>query len=51
MVSAIKPLLTGKAAAINGIPADFYKSNSYMAAEMLQPIFEEACLSEAFLEE
>ena len=34
-----------------GISAEFYKSNSYMAAEMLQPILEETWLSEALNEE
>ena len=31
-----------------GITAEFYKSNPYMAAEVPQPILEEAWLSEAF---
>ena len=42
---------SGKAAGIDGIPAEFYKSNRNMAAEVLQPILEEAWLSEAFPEE
>ena len=42
---------SGKAAAIDGIPAEFWKSNPYMAAEVIQPISEEAWLSEAFPEE
>ena len=50
-MSAIKSIPSGKAAGINGIPTEFYKSNPYMAAEMLQPILEEAWLSEAFPEE
>ena len=33
------------------LPAEFYKSNPYMAAEVFQPILEEAWLSEAFPEE
>ena len=49
--SAIKSLPFGKAARIDGIPAEFYKSNPYMAAEVLQPILEEAWLSEALPEE
>ena len=36
--------------AFDGIPAEFYKSNPYMAAKVLQPILE-ASLSEAFHEE
>ena len=48
IVSAIKSIPSGEAAGIDGIPAEFYKSNAYMAAEVLQPILEEACLSEAF---
>ena len=51
IVSAIKSVLSGKAAGINGIPTEFYKSNLYMAAEVLQPILEGAWLSEAFAEE
>ena len=51
IVSAIKSIPSGKAAGIDGIPAEFYKSNPYMAAEVLQPILEEAWLSEAFPEE
>ena len=42
IVSAIKSIPSGKAAGINGISAEFYKSNPYMAAEVLQPILEEA---------
>ena len=42
IVSAIISLLSGKAAGIAGIPAEFYKSNPYRAAEVLQPILEEA---------
>ena len=37
-VSAIKSIHSGKAAGIDGIPAEFYKSNHYMAADVLQPI-------------
>ena len=48
---AIKSIPSGKAAGIDGIPAAFYESNPYMAAEVLQPILEEAWLSEAFPEE
>ena len=48
IVAAIKSLPSGKAAGIDGIPAEFFKSNPYMAAEVLQPIFEEALLSKAF---
>ena len=51
MVSAIKFLPSGKAAGIDGIPAEFYKSNLDMAAKVLQPILEEAWSSEAFPEE
>ena len=51
VVSAIKSIPSGKAAGNDGIPADFYKSTTYMAAEVLQPILEEACLREAFPEE
>ena len=51
IVSTIKSISSGKAAVIDGIPAEFYKSNPYMAAEGLQPILEEAWLSEAFPEE
>ena len=40
-----------KAAGIDRIPAEFYKSNPYMAAKVLQPILEEAWLSETFVEE
>ena len=50
-VCVIKSLPSGKASGIVGIPAEFYKSNPYMGAEMLQPIIEEAWLSEAFSEE
>ena len=42
---------SGKAAGIDGITAEFYKSKPYMAAEVLQPILEEAWLSEACPEE
>ena len=36
IVSAIKSIPSGKAAGIDGIPAEFYyKSNPYMAAEVL----------------
>ena len=38
----IKSLPSGKAAGIDGIPAEFYKSNQYMAAEVLQFILEAA---------
>ena len=51
IVSAIKSIASGKAAGIDGIPAEFYKSKPYLAAEVLQPILEEAWLSEAFPEE
>ena len=51
IVSAIKSIPSGKAAAIDGIPAEFYKSNTYMAAEVLQLILEESWLSEAILKE
>ena len=51
IVSAIKSVPSGKATGIDGIPAVIYKSNPYMAAEVLQPILEEAWLSEAFPEE
>ena len=51
IVSAFKSIPSGKAAGIDGIPAEFYKSNLYMAAEVLQPILEETWLSEAFPEE
>ena len=51
IVSAIKSFPSGKAAEIGGIPAEFYKSNPYMAAAVLQPILEKAWLSEAFTEE
>ena len=47
-MSAIKSLASGKAAGVDGIPAKFYKFNSYMAAKVLQPILEESWLSEAF---
>ena len=40
-----------KAEEIDGIPAEFYKSIPCMAAELLQPILEEAWLREALLEE
>ena len=48
---SIKSIPSGKAAGINEILAEFYKSNHYMAAEVLQPILEEAWLSEALPEE
>ena len=48
IVSAIKSLPSDKAAGIKEIPAEFLKSNSYMAAEVLQSILEEDWLSEAF---
>ena len=51
IVSAIKSISSGKVAGSDGIPAEFYKSNPYMAAEVLQPILEEAWLSKAFPEE
>ena len=51
IVSATKSLPSGKAAGIDGIPAELYKSNPYIAAEVLQTILEEAWLSEALLEE
>ena len=35
-------ILSGEAAGIDGISAEFYKSHPYMAAEVLQPILEEA---------
>ena len=50
-VSAIKSIPSGKDAGINGISAEIYKSNPYMAADVLQHILEEAWLSEAFPEE
>ena len=50
IVSALKSIPSGKAAGINAIPAEFYKSNPFMAAEVLQPILE-AWLSKAFPEE
>ena len=40
IVSAIKYLASGKAAGIDGIPAKFYKSNPYVAAEVVKPILE-----------
>ena len=46
IVSAIKAIPTFKAAGIDGITVEFSKSNPYMAAEVLQPILEEAWLSE-----
>ena len=49
--STIKSLPSAKAAEIDGIPAEFYKSNPYMSPEVLQPILEKAWLSEAFPEE
>ena len=51
IVSAIKSLPSDTAAAIDGIPAEFYKSMPYMATEVHQPILEVAWLSEAFPEE
>ena len=42
---------SGKAAGIDGIPAEFYKSNPYMTTEVLQSILDEAWLSKAFPEE
>ena len=51
IVSVIKSLSSGRAAGIDGIPADCYKSNPYMAAEVLQPRLEEAWLSEALPEQ
>ena len=51
IVSAIKSIPSGKDAGIDGIPAEFYKSNPDMTAEVLQPILEEVWLSEAFPEE
>ena len=51
IVCAIKSILSGKAAGIDGIPEEFYKSYTYMAAEVLQAILEEAWLCEAFPEE
>ena len=38
IVSAFKSIPSGKAAEIDGIPAEFYKSSPYMAAKVLQPI-------------
>ena len=35
IVSAIKSIPSGKAVGIDGQPAEFYKSNPYMAAEVL----------------
>ena len=40
IVNAIKSLPSGKAAGIDGIPAEFYKSKTYMTAEVLQPFLE-----------
>ena len=37
IVFAIKSLPSRKAAGIDGISAEFYKSNPYMAAEVLHP--------------
>ena len=51
IVSTIKFIPSGKAAGIDGIPAEFYKSNPFMSADVLQPILEEAWLSEAFTKE
>ena len=51
IVCAIKSIPSGKTAGIDGIPAEFYKSNPYIATKVLQPILEEAWLSEAFSEE
>ena len=48
IASASKGLPSGKTAGIDGIPAEFHKSNPYMAAEVLQTILEEAWLSEAY---
>ena len=42
IASAITYLPSGKAAGIDGMPAEFYKSNHYMVAEALQTILEEA---------
>ena len=42
IISAINCLPSGKAAEIYRISAEFYKSNPYMAAEVLQSILEEA---------
>ena len=47
-VSEIKSIPSGKAAGIDGTPAEFYKSNPYMVAEVLQPTLEEACLNETW---
>ena len=51
IVSVIKSIPSGKAAGIDGILAEFYKPDPYMAAEVLQPLLEEAWLSESFPEE
>ena len=48
IVFAIKSIPSGKAAGIDEIPAEFSKSNHYMAVEVLQPILDKAWLSEAF---
>ena len=48
---AIKSIPSGIVAGIDRIPAEFCNSNAYMAAEVLQPILEEAWLNEAFREE
>ena len=48
IVSA-KSLPSGKAAEIRGIAAEFYESNPCMAAEVLQPILEEAWLSDVIV--
>ena len=51
IIYAIKSIPYGKAAGIDGIPTEFYKSNHYMTAEVLPPIRGESWLSEAFPEE
>ena len=48
IASAIKSISSGKTEEIDGIPAEFYKSNPYIAAEVLQPILEKAWLSIRF---
>ena len=50
IVSTIKSIPSGKAAEIDGKPAEFNKSNPYMAA-IVEPIIEEAWLIKAFPEE
>ena len=51
MVSVIKSLSSDKTAGNDAIPPEFYKSNPYMTAKVIQPILEDAWLSEEFPEE